>query len=184
MRRLLLALLLLPLVACGPDMDEQDRPDPADPRDTFDGPTSRAPVEGTVARGEVSEAEQITDRPPLTRALIERGRERYTIYCAPCHGAGGYGDGVVPSRGFPHPPSYHVERLREAPDGHFLFVIRNGFGAMFPYAHRVPPRDRWAVVAYIRALQLSEYAAVDDLPTEIRQRLEQRSDAPLGEVRE
>lgn len=153
---LMLALLAGALAACGPEMDDQDRPDPADPRDTFDGPTARAPLPGTVARGEVSEDDRIADRPPLTKALIQRGRERFGIYCAPCHGLSGQGDGLIAQRGFPNPPSFHLPRLREAPDAHFLNVIRNGFGAMFPYRYRVPPDDRWAVIAYIRALQLAQ----------------------------
>jgi mono/diheme cytochrome c family protein len=96
-------------------------------------------------------------------ALLHRGQERYTIYCAPCHSPVGDGDGMMPRRGFPHPPSYHDDRLRQAPDRHFYDVMTNGYGIMRPYADRVPPEDRWAIVAYIRALQLSQYARIEDL---------------------
>ena len=93
--------------------------------------------------------------PPVTPALLARGRERFDIFCAPCHGLDGTGDGRVVQRGFPHPPSYLSGRLRDAPADHFLDVITNGFGVMYPYADRVAPADRWAIVAYIRALQLA-----------------------------
>ncbi len=100
-----------------------------------------------------------------------RGQERYSIYCLPCHSAVGDGDGWIARRGFPHPPSYHEERLRQAPDRHFFDVITNGYGIMYSYADRVEPADRWAIVAYIRALQLSQHAPVDTLPAEVRARL-------------
>ncbi len=100
---------------------------------------------------------------PITMALLRRGRERFDIYCAPCHSPVGDGDGMVARRGFPHPPSYHSDRLRSAPDRHFYDVMTNGYGVMRSYADRVPPEDRWAIVAYIRALQLSQYARVEDL---------------------
>ncbi|HET6432790.1 cytochrome c [Dyella sp.] len=93
----------------------------------------------------------------VTMALLERGQERYGIYCAACHGLDGRGDGMVPRRGYPSPPSYHSERLRQAPDSHFYNVITHGYGVMYPYADRVAPDDRWAIVAYVRALQLSQH---------------------------
>ncbi|MGE5523828.1 MAG: c-type cytochrome [Rhodospirillaceae bacterium] len=108
---------------------------------------------------------------PVTHELMERGRERYDIYCSPCHSIAGDGDGLVARRGFPHPPSYHIERLRKAPDRHFYDVISNGYGAMHSYADRVAPRDRWAIVAYIRALQLSQSAPMFALPDDVRARL-------------
>jgi mono/diheme cytochrome c family protein len=95
--------------------------------------------------------------------LLRRGQERYNIYCAPCHSPLGDGDGMVARRGFPHPPSYHSDRLRQAPDRHFYDVMTKGYGIMAPYADRVAPEERWAIVAYIRALQLSQYARIEDL---------------------
>ena len=100
---------------------------------------------------------------PVTAQLIARGRERFDIYCAPCHSRAGDGDGMVARRGFPNPPSYHIERLRNAPDSHFYDAISNGFGVMYPYADRIEPHDRWAIVAYIRALQLSQHAPASAL---------------------
>ncbi len=108
---------------------------------------------------------------PITMQLLRRGQNRYAIYCLPCHSPAGDGDGLVARRGFPHPPSYHIERLRQAPDRHFFDVISKGYGIMYPYADRVSPPDRWAIVAYIRALQLSQNAQVKNLPPAMRQRL-------------
>ena len=102
---------------------------------------------------------------------LARGRERYDIYCSPCHSIAGDGDGMVARRGFPHPPSYHSDKLRNAPDAHFYNVITNGYGVMYSYADRVEPRDRWAIIAYIRALQLSQNARIDDVPPEHRAEL-------------
>ena len=95
---------------------------------------------------------------PITPQLLRRGQQRFDIYCAPCHSPAGDGDGMIARRGFPHPPSYHTDALRNAPDSHFYDVITNGYGAMFAYADRITPQDRWAIVAYIRALQLSQHA--------------------------
>jgi mono/diheme cytochrome c family protein len=100
---------------------------------------------------------------PVTMALLQRGQQRFDIYCAPCHGRSGTGDGMIVRRGFPAPPSYHTERLRNAPDSHFYQVISDGYGVMYPYADRIAPADRWAIVAYIRALQLSQHAPRDRL---------------------
>ena len=141
-----------------------------------DGRSSRLPVEGTVphVRGILAStssgragveaesrrlaAERATAIPyPITMELLRRGRERFDIYCAPCHSRLGDGDGMVARRGFPHPPSYHIDRLRNAPDRHFYDVITHGYGVMYSYAGRVSPEDRWAIVAYIRALQLSQH---------------------------
>jgi len=122
------------------------------------GVAMQAPPEGAVARGTLAAAATLAARPPMTAALLERGRERYMIYCAVCHDAAGYGHGVVPSRGFPQPPSFHSERLRQAPTQHFVDVITNGYGVMYAYRDRVAPADRWAIAAYIRALQLSQAA--------------------------
>lgn len=101
--------------------------------------------------------------PPLTLALIERGQQRFRIFCRPCHSELGDGDGMVVQRGFPHPPSYNIDRLRSAPTQHFFDVITHGHGAMYSFAYRVAPDDRWAIAAYIRALQLSQHATADDL---------------------
>lgn len=106
--------------------------------------------------------------PPVTLALLERGQERFRIYCTPCHSELGDGRGMIVQRGFPAPPSYHIDRLREAPPSHFYDVITNGLGAMYSFADRVQPRDRWAIAAYIRALQRSQHAAAGDLSAEQR----------------
>ena len=102
--------------------------------------------------------------PPLSMALLERGQERFRIYCTPCHGELGNGQGMIVQRGFPPPPSYHSDRLRESPPQHFVDVITNGYGAMYSYADRVQPSDRWAIAAYIKALQRSQNARPEDLP--------------------
>jgi mono/diheme cytochrome c family protein len=106
---------------------------------------------------------------PVSREVLERGQERFTIFCAVCHGHQGYGDGIVVRRGFTRPPSYHIERLRTAPVGYFYEVISHGYGSMPDYAAQVPPKDRWAIVAYIRALQLSQNARLSELPEPERQ---------------
>jgi mono/diheme cytochrome c family protein len=106
-----------------------------------------------------------------TRTALERGRQRFDIYCAPCHGLSGDGNGYITARGFPHPPSYHTDRLRAAPDGYLYEVISRGYGAMYPYADRVTPADRRAIIAYIRALQLSRHASFGALPAIDRARL-------------
>lgn len=110
--------------------------------------------------------------PPVTMALLERGRQRFDIYCAPCHGRSGDGNGMIVQRGFPHPPSYDSDALRNAPSQHFYDVITHGYGVMFPYADRVEPADRWAIVAYIRALQASASATVADAPADQRSALQ------------
>jgi len=152
MRVVVLALLLL--TGCN-NMVQQRRYDEYEQAPLFpNGMAMQAPPGGTVDR--VMELPAASaQRPPMNLALLERGRERFDIYCAPCHGYAGDGDGVIVSRGFPHPPSYHGQRLRDAPDAHLYDVISNGYGVMFSYADRVEPRDRWAIAAYIRALQRS-----------------------------
>ncbi len=110
--------------------------------------------------------------PPVTLALLERGQQRFDIYCAPCHSRVGDGHGMIVERGFPAPPSYYIARLREAPVQHFYDVITHGYGAMFPYADRVAPSDRWAIVAYIRALQASADAKLADVPADKRAALQ------------
>lgn len=105
---------------------------------------------------------------PITKTVLERGKQRYEIYCAPCHGRTGAGDGMIVRRGFSQPPTYHQERLRKIPVGHFFEVITNGYGAMYPYADKVSPEDRWAITAYIRVLQLSQNAKISDVPAKER----------------
>lgn len=130
-----------------------------------DGVAARQPPPGTVP---VADDEAMPAWPPTTLGQLQRGRERYTIFCAPCHGAGGDGDGMVVRRGFPAPPSYHEPRLRSADDAHLYDVITRGWGVMYPYGDRLSPADRQAVVAYIRALQLSRNVPVDRLePSDI-----------------
>ena len=115
--------------------------------------------------------------PPPERLVadLNRGRERYNIYCTPCHDYSGTGRGMIVQRGFPQPPSYHIQRLRDAPAGHFFEVMTNGFGAMYSYAARVEPADRWRIAAYIRVLQLSRNATIQDVPEADRQKLTQQS---------
>jgi mono/diheme cytochrome c family protein len=108
---------------------------------------------------------------PIDRQVLERGQERFRIFCTPCHGELGDGQGIIVQRGLSRPPSYHDEALRQQPVGHYFDVITNGLGAMYSYATRVPPRDRWAITAYIRALQLSQHAVAADLPAEDRSQL-------------
>lgn len=150
-----------------------------------DGLTSRAPIEGTVARGGLRldahlyegkvNGELATTLPAaikFDRQLLERGQQRYNIYCAPCHDRTGSGNGVVVQRGLKQPPSFHQDRLRDAAIGYYFDVITNGFGSMFSYASRIQVNDRWAVAAYIRALQLSQEAAYDELPAEDQRQLQ------------
>jgi mono/diheme cytochrome c family protein len=118
---------------------------------------------------------------PVTKEVLLRGQERFNIYCAPCHGMTGDGDGMIVRRGFSQPPTYHQERLRKAPVGHFFDVITNGYGAMYSYASRVSPEDRWAIIAYIRALQLARDAKMSDVPAGERGALEKLKTAPSAE---
>ena len=151
--------------------------------------SARPLVTGTVARGELREDEGlytgkvgkdfVTTFPfPVTPAVLERGRERFEIYCTPCHGRLGNGEGMVVQRGFKHPSSFHIDRLRAAPPGYFYDVMTNGFGAMSDYTAQVPVNDRWAIAAYIRALQLSQHARLDDLPPADRERLGSAAASP------
>jgi hypothetical protein len=144
--------------------------------------TARPLVAGTVPQGELADDELLYNGAlngqlatvfpfPITREVLARGQERYNIFCAPCHSRLGDGDGMIPQRGFRHPPSYHIPRLRNAPVGHFYDVITHGFGSMYDYADRVAPRDRWAIIAYIRALQFSENATLADVPEPERSQL-------------
>jgi len=144
---------------------------------------ARLPPPHTVARGQLRDDEQFytgkignnlaaTFPMPVTHQLLSRGQQRFDIYCAVCHGATGAGNGMIVQRGFPAPPSFHEERLHAAPVGHFVDVITNGYGVMYSYASRVAPEDRWAIAAYIRALQLSQHAAPADADAEGAKQLE------------
>ena len=172
-----LSALLALTSACRLDMHVQPRQNPLSRSDFFtDQRSERPPVEGTVARGQLHDdtyfyTGKTGNNPgdympfPVTKEVLERGRERYNIYCSPCHSLVGDGNGFVPSRGFASkPPSYHIPRLQKAPLGYFYDVITNGFGIMPDYASQIPPDDRWKIVAYIRALQLSQNATRADVP--------------------
>lgn len=164
--RAALVLLPLALAACKQEMAQQRRYDTYEPAPLWpDGAAARPLPEGVVARGDLVRDAAAANPPQVTPALLARGQERFGIYCAPCHGPSGDGDGMVVHRGFPHPPSYHTARLRAAPAAYVYDVITRGYGVMYGYAARVEPADRWAIIAYIRALQLSrgvELAAVPD----------------------
>ena len=160
------------------DMANQPKNKALSPSEFFDDGRSERPlVENTVARGSVADDELFVPKDsnsfplPVNRELLERGEERYKIFCTPCHGLQGDGNGMIAMRGMKHPPSFHQDRLRQAPNGYFFDNITNGFGAMYGYSAQIPPRDRWAIIAYVRALQLSRNARVADLPAELREKL-------------
>lgn len=179
-----MALGLVLIAGCSQEMAEQPRYEPLEPSMFFtDGRSSRPLVEGTVARGHLRLDELLYTGKvggelaemlpfPVTHQLLERGRERYNIYCTPCHDHVGNGQGMIVQRGLRPPPSFHIDRLRQAPIGHFFDVITNGYGAMANYAVEVAPVDRWAVAAYIRALQLSQHAQLAELPETDRRQLQ------------
>jgi mono/diheme cytochrome c family protein len=140
-----------------------------------DGSSARPLIEGTDARGTLQEDEgfftgrintvDVKELPfPIDAQVLDRGQERFNIYCTPCHDRTGSGNGMVVQRGYRRPPSFHIDRLRQADPGHFFDVMTNGFGAMPDYRVQISPRDRWAIVAYIRVLQLSQHAAAADVP--------------------
>lgn len=171
-------------VGCRREMFRQPKENPLR-EDTFfsDQGGSRPLPPHTVARGQLNDDEAlyngaigtnlVAEFPfPITREVLERGRERFEIYCSTCHGRTGEGNGMIVLRGFPAPPSYHIDRLRQAPVGHFYNVITRGYGVMYSYASRVEPRDRWAIAAYIRALQLSHNATLADATRDARTQLE------------
>jgi mono/diheme cytochrome c family protein len=148
-----------------------------------DARSARPILEGTVARGQLHDDELMytgkmngadaTVFPVRVDApVMARGQERFNIYCAPCHGRTGQGDGMVVRRGYRRPPSFHQDRLRNAAIGHFFDVMTNGFGAMPDYATQIKAEDRWAIIAYILALQLSEHAALTDVPAADRSRIQ------------
>jgi cytochrome c553 len=182
---MLLAIVLL-LVGCGRNMMDQPNLRPLQGSEFFtDGAGMRPPLEGTVSRREGAvdpvfltgqgEGGLVTELPvELTLELLQRGQERYDIFCSVCHGHTGAGDGMIVSRGFPAPTSFHDQRLLDASVGYYFSAMTNGFGRMYSYASRVPAEDRWAIAGYIKALQLSQNATLDDVPTDVRLELETR----------
>lgn len=178
LRRLgLLTLVMLAALGCRQDMHDQPKYKAFRSSDFFaDRQAMRLQVEGTVAQGQLAEQTDlhqgldaaglpVTSIPmPVDHAVLLRGQERYGIFCAPCHGALGDGQGMVVQRGYKQPPSFHEARLRDTPVGYYFDVMSNGFGQMQSYAGQVPKADRWAIAAYIRVLQLSQGARVGDLP--------------------
>lgn len=185
-RSLLLSIVAMLVVStgCRRDMYSQPSARPLARSNAFkdNDMASRPLIPNTVARGELNaDTEFYTGKigtnlvatlpTPVTRELLLRGQERYDIYCSPCHDRVGGGNGMIVQRGFPRPPSYHIDRLRQAPIGHFYDVITHGYGIMYPYAARVSPEDRWAIAAYIRVLQTSQDAKLTDVPADERIKL-------------
>jgi hypothetical protein len=178
-------LVYAALVGCHDDMYNQPRYEPLEPSDFFDdGRSARPLVPGTVAYGAErpddvlftgrSGDELATELPmELNEVLLKRGEERFDIFCSVCHGRTGDGNGMIVQRGYRQPPTFHGDRLRGVAVGHFFDVMSSGFGAMPSYALQVSPEDRWAIAAYIRALQLSQYASIDELPEDMRRQIEQ-----------
>jgi mono/diheme cytochrome c family protein len=177
-------LLALGVVGCRQDMHDQPKYIPLRQSSFFGDERSARPiVQGTVARGQlhddvllftgkIGSADATVFPFRVDEKVMARGHERFDIYCSPCHGRTGQGDGMVVRRGYRRPPTFHQDRLQSAPVGHFFDVITNGFGAMPDYATQIPPADRWAIVAYLRALQLSEHATLADVPADKRATLD------------
>ena len=176
----MIAAACVALVGCRQDMHDAPSYDPLQQTNFFaNGAASRPLVANTVARGQLRDDEHLytgkingqvaTEFPmPVTKAVLDRGQERFNVYCSPCHGRTGEGNGMIVQRGFRQPPSYHEERLRNAPVGYFFDVMTNGFGAMQDYSAQVTVPDRWAIAAYIRVLQVSRSATVNDVPADRR----------------
>lgn len=191
-RLLAVAALSASVAACRQDMHDTPRYEPLEASTFFaNGASSRQLVANTVARGQLNEDRHLFEgvvdgKPadtfpmPVTPAVMARGQERFNVFCSPCHGRTGLGNGMVVQRGFRQPPSFHDARLRNAPVGYYFDVITHGFGAMQDYSTQVPVADRWAIAAYIRALQASRAATVDEVPADKRAEL----DRPAGERRE
>ena len=165
-RHMAILISLVSLAGCKrEDMYTQDRSKTWDNNPFFaNGSSMRHPVAGTVARN--SPNESVSPPALIDAALLGRGQQRFEIFCTPCHGRAGNGEGMIVQRGFPHPPSFVEGRLRTADAGIFYNAITNGYGAMYSYSDRVSPADRWAIIAYIRALQLSQNADVASLPAQ------------------
>lgn len=184
---LLLALLACALAVTGCRQDMHDQPKLRGLRGSAffaDGRGVRPTVPGTVARGQLNDDEllhtgkldgKLAEVFPfeITRADLERGRDRFEVFCTPCHDRTGSGNGMIVQRGMKRPPSYHIQRLRDQPPGYFFDVMTNGFGAMYDYSDRIAPADRWRIAAYIRVLQLSQNGSLADVPPAERTRLEE-----------
>lgn len=160
------------------DMARQPKNKPLSPSPFFeDGRSERPLVENTVAHGSLADDGLLVPKDsnafplPVTPELLHRGQERYKIFCTPCHGLQGDGNGMVAMRGMKHPPSYHQDRLRQVPNGYIYDVITNGFGGMLGYSAQIPPPDRWAIIAYVRALQLSRNARASELSPALLEKL-------------
>ena len=160
------------------DMANQPKNKPLSESDFFaDGRSERPLIENTVARGSIANDELVVPKDsnafplPVNQKLLERGEDRYKIFCTPCHGLQGDGNGMIVERGMKHPPSYHIDRLRQSPNGYYFDVITNGFGSMYSYSAQIPPKDRWAIIAYVRALQLSRNAKMSELPESLRSKI-------------
>jgi cytochrome c553 len=179
----LFATLTVLLSSCGLNMYDQPRAEYQETSAFLPGGVSTQPLpEGVVSRERggydqtfytgQDETGFVTELPiPLTLELVQRGQQRYNIYCTPCHNFSGNGLGVIVQKGMPQPVSFHDQRLRDAQVGYFFNAMTNGFGRMYSYASRIPPEDRWAIAAYIRALQLSQNATLEDVPEELRDSL-------------
>jgi len=170
-----------PPIHLNPNMDSQPKYEAQERSEFFeDGATMRYPAPGTVARGDLRADDiyysgkdlngTLVEKAPVevTMTLLRRGQERFNIYCAPCHDRTGAGQGIIIKKGYLPPPSFHIDRLRESPDGHIYDVITNGIRNMPAYNHQIPVADRWAIVEYVRALQRSQNAVLSDVPEELR----------------
>ena len=162
------------LAACSqPEMENQPKYETYEAAPGWaNNQSARTPPAGTVARDDDLQPRPDAMPVPVDRALLERGRDRYNTFCLPCHGATGNADGMVVQRGFPEPPTFHSQRLRDAPPSHFYDVITDGYGVMYSYRDRVPAADRWAIAAYIRALQQARHTSVATLSAEQRRKLD------------
>jgi len=169
------------------DMADQPKNRPLSPSEFFsDGRSERPLIENTVPRGAPENdvynvSKDYTGFPlPVDEKLLQRGEDRYKVFCTPCHGLQGDGNGMAAVRGMKHPPSYHIDRLRQSPNGYYYDVITNGFGVMYSYSERIAPRDRWAIIAYVRALQLSRNAKGSDLAEGLREKVAKSEESGRG----
>ena len=195
-RAAVIAAACLVLAGCRQDMHDAPSYDPLQATNFFaNGAASRPLVPNTVARGQLRADEHLytgkingqvaNEFPmPVTKQVLDRGQERFNVYCSPCHGRTGEGNGMIVQRGFRQPPSYHEERLRNVPVGYFFDVMTNGFGAMQDYSAQVTVPDRWAIAAYIRVLQLSRSATVTDVPADRRGDLDRPADTQAPPAQE